>query len=105
MGIAAFLGVLKMAVRNDVRHLSGLGAVACGYRGLPESFAQCRGIGGGFASLGAGCRRVVVLVVQFPPIAGAEAASGADVAPRVQTASVKNAKNGPFGLGVVCVLG
>ena len=57
--IATFLGVLKMAVRNDVRHLSGSGAVACGSRGLPESFVQCLGIGGGFAALGVGCRRVV----------------------------------------------
>ena len=97
------MGVLKMAVRNDVRHLSGSGAVACGSRGLPESFVQCLGIGGGFAALGVGCRRVVGVldphVVQFPPIAGAEAASGADVAPRVQTASAKTLKTGCSGRG------
>ena len=44
-------------------------------------------------------RRVVVLVVQFPPIAGAEAASGADVVPRVQTASAKTLKTGCSGRG------
>ena len=59
--------------------------------------------GRGFCStrswLSACRRRVVVLVVQFPPIAGAEAASGADVAPRVQTASTKTLKMGCCGRG------
>ena len=58
------------------------------------------GRGRGFCStrswLSACRRRVVVLVVRFPPIAGAEAASGADVVPRVQTTSVENAQNGPL---------
>lgn len=35
-------------------------------------------------------------VVQFPPIAGAVAASAADVVPKVQTISVGNAQNGLF---------
>ena len=34
-------------------------------------------------------------VVQFPPIAGAVAASTADVVPKLQTTSVENAENGP----------
>ena len=61
------------------------------------------GRGRGFCStrswLSACRRRVVVLVVQFPPIAGAEAASGADVVPRVQTASAKTLKTGCSGRG------
>ena len=56
--------------------------------------------GRGFCStrswLAACRRRVVPLMVQFPPIASAEAASGADVVPKLQTTSVNNANNGPF---------
>jgi len=35
-------------------------------------------------------------MVQFPPIAGAEAASGADVVPKLQTTSVENTQNRLF---------
>lgn len=44
-------------------------------------------------------------VVQFPPIAGAEAAFGGDVVPKLQTTSVENAGNGPLWGEVDCVLG
>ena len=58
------------------------------------------GRGRGFCSirswLSACRRRVVPLMVQFPPIAGAEAASDVDVVPKVQTISVENTQNGPF---------
>ena len=101
-----FVCARKLTVGNYVRYLSGLGAVACGSRGLldqaladqarhagtvaafghcadidaasapvggglPASFARCVGIGGGFCSIRnwlAACRRrVVPLMVQFPP--------------------------------------
>ena len=77
----------KLTVRNYVRDLSGVGAVACGSYGVLASFAQCLGIGGGFALHEALWLSVGGVsdphVVQIPPIAGAEAASGADDVPKV----------------------
>ena len=53
-----------------MRHLSGSGTVVCGACGLPTNFAQCLGIGGGFALHEALCSRVAGVsdprVVQFP---------------------------------------
>ena len=55
------------------------------------------GKGGGFCSirsLASACRRrVVALLVQFPPFAGGEVAVRGGVAPKVQTTSAKNADN------------
>ena len=50
--------------------------------GLPASLARCVGAGGGFAALGAGCRRVVPLMVQFPPFGGGNARLEAVCSPK-----------------------
>ena len=51
---------------------------------------------GGFVPLGAGCRRVAPLMMQFPPFGGGEAATGGGVVAKVQTHWVKTAKNRRF---------
>ena len=71
------LQCFRVCSNNDRRklcaNLSGAGAVACGSCGMAEQALADR------------VRR-----------AGAEAASGADVVPKLQTTSAKNAENGPL---------
>ena len=59
---------------------------------------DARGNGGGFCTirsiLPACRRRVVALLVQFPPFGGGEVAVRGGVAPKVQSTSAKNADNG-----------
>ena len=66
---------------------------------------DARGNGGDFAPLEASCRRVVgvssacrrrvvALLLQFPPFAGGEVAVRGGVAPKVQTTSATYANNG-----------
>ena len=92
-----------MTVRNYVRHLSGSGTVVCGSRGLPTNFAQCLGIGGGFALHEALWLGVVGVsdphVVQFPPIAGAVAASALMLCPNCRPPRRITAKTGSCGRG------